>query len=63
CCTNLTSDSPCLICTDLQTILTQETATQQNEIAALRTHITQLEQETPKERYKRLCAEKNARIG
>ena len=46
----------------MSAILTRETANLQNELAALRLQVTQLESETPEDKHKRLCADKNARI-
>jgi len=46
----------------MSAIVTRETTNLQNELAALRLQVTQLESETPEDKHKRLCAEKNARI-
>ncbi|KAF1846947.1 uncharacterized protein K460DRAFT_402312 [Cucurbitaria berberidis CBS 394.84] len=61
-CCEQNPSSNCPHCMDISRVFAQENEKHKMEIDTLRQKVTQLEGETPEEKYERLCAEKNAKI-
>ncbi|KAI4683769.1 uncharacterized protein J4E84_006607 [Alternaria hordeiaustralica] len=62
CCQALTLSHPCPHCDDLSQLFTRKTNEHKDEIATLHDKLQRLEEESPEQKFTRLCGEKNTKI-
>ncbi|KAI4652074.1 hypothetical protein J4E93_002271 [Alternaria ventricosa] len=62
CCQSPTASHPCPHCDELSQLFTRKTDEHKDELATLHDKLQRLEEETPEQKFTRLCSEKNTKI-
>jgi len=62
CCQATTLSHPCPHCDELSQLFTRKTNEHKDEIATLHDKLQRLEEESPEQKFTRLCGEKNTKI-